>query len=451
MSRDRPVVTADDAAHYAYAREGNAHALYRYEGPRADLRGAYLRLLKRASTREDTGAWRCHPIDALVWNLDETTATWAAADARVRDAFFAIERDDRDASTSCAPSSWRDDLGVVRVERDALCALVDATMAADAFETARRGGRDGRTASARETVGQLSENAAETSEVFRRDEGDGTCVVEIKPKSFVGMMIEGRRTWRFRGHQRLKTRRGERAETSAYWPIDLLGDDDAVERACEALMRCPQNNLRIMRGGKTLVDDAGARVDDDDDDDARETLATVSRLLPRIVRDARDVFAFLFDRQRRGGDDDPATFRAVQELVRARTARRTNASLAPDVVDALRDFSLAQTAKDCGVLFTVRLRITDDDVRALAPPTRALSYTDTNGRARVCAYRPQIIDASLKSFAKTESWTRLAEDIAAAVDVDADGDRGREFSREMFETRPVVDLIRRLANDRAME
>ena len=159
MSRDRPVVTADDAAHYAYAREGNAHALYRYEGPRADLRGAYLRLLKRASTREDTGAWRCHPIDALVWNLDETTTTWAAADARVRDAFFAIERDDRDASTSCAPSSWRDDLGVVRVERDALCALVDATMAADAFETARRGGRDGRTASARETVGQLSENA----------------------------------------------------------------------------------------------------------------------------------------------------------------------------------------------------------------------------------------------------------------------------------------------------
>ena len=224
MSLDRPVVTADDAAHYAYAREGNAHALYRYEGPRADLRGAYLRLLKRASTREDAGAWRCHPIDALVWNLDETTATWAAADARVRDAFFAIERDDRDASTSCAPSSWRDDLGVVRVERDALCALVHATTAADAFETARREGRDGRTASARETVGQLSENAAETSEVFRRDEGDGTCVVEMKPKSFVGMMIEGRRTWRFRGHQRLKTRRGERAETSAYWPIDLLGD-----------------------------------------------------------------------------------------------------------------------------------------------------------------------------------------------------------------------------------
>ena len=82
------------------------------------------------------------------------------------------------------------------------------------------------------------------------------------------------------------------------------------------------------------------------------------------------------------------------------------------------------------------------------PPPRA---DVAAGRARVCAYRPQIIDASLKSFAKTESWTRLAEDIAAAVDVGADGDRGREFSREIFETRPVVDLIRRLANDRAME
>ena len=50
-----------------------------------------------------------------------------------------------------------------------------------------------------------------------------------------------------------------------------------------------------------------------------------------------------------------------------------------------------------------------------------------------------------------QAQLKYAEDIAAAVDVDADGDRGREFSREMFETRPVVDLIRRLANDRAME
>ena len=50
---------------------------------------------------------------------------------------------------------------------------------------------------------------------------------------------------------------------------------------------------------------------------------------------------------------------------------------------------------------------------------------------------------------------RFAAQLAAAGlrvnEVDADGDRGREFSREMFETRPVVDLIRRLANDRAME
>ena len=245
MSRDRPVVTADDAAHYAYAREGNAHALYRYEGPRADLRGAYLRLLKRASTREDTGAWRCHPIDALVESRRDNRDVGGGRRAR-RDAFsqsgtMTAARVDVVRAVVVERRSRRRSSGTRRA-----CALVHATMAADAFETARRGGRDGRTASARETVGQLSENAAETSEVFRRDEGDGTCVVEIKPKSFVGMMIEGRRTWRFRGHQRLKTRRGERAETSAYWPIDLLGDDDAVERACEALL-CPQNNLRITR------------------------------------------------------------------------------------------------------------------------------------------------------------------------------------------------------------
>ena len=449
MSPRRHRVTADDAAHYAYAREGNAHALYRYTGPRDHLRGAYLRLLKRASTREDDEAWRCHPIDALVWNLDETTATWATVDARVRDAFFSQITTDGEASTT-APSSWRDDVGVVRLEPAAMRALVDATTRADAFDTAKKRGRDGRTASARETVGQLSEIAAETSEVFRRDDGDGadaTCVVELKPKSFVGMTVRGRRVWRFRAHQRLKTRRGERAETSAYWPVDLLGDDDAVERACEALMRCPQNNLRITaRGGSAMVDDGGTRADDDD---ARETLETMLRLLPRIVRDARDVFEFLFDRQRRGGDDDPATFRAIHECVQARMNRRPSASDATADVDALRDFALAQTAKDCGVLFTVRLRITDDDVRALAPPVRVLPYTDTTGRARVCAYRPQIIDASLKSFAKTEAWTRLAEDIAAAVDVDADGDRGREFSRKLFEARPVVDIVRSLASERA--
>jgi len=448
MSPRHPlVVTADDAAHYAYAREGNAHALYRYTGPRDHLRGAYLRLLKRASTREEDETWRCHPIDALVWNLDETTATWATVDARVRDAFFSQTTDD--ASTT-APSVWRDDVGVVRLEPAASRALVDATTRADAFETAKKRGRDGRTASARETVGQLSEIAAETSEVFRRDDGDGadaTCVVELKPKSFVGMTVRGRRVWRFRAHQRLKTRRGERTETSAYWPVDLLGDAAAVERACEALLRCPQNNLRInARGGRVSVDDGGTRADDAD---ARETLETMSRLLPLIVRDARDVFEFLFDRQRRGGDDDPATFRAIHECVQARTNRRPSASDATVDVDALRDFALAQTAKDCGVLFTVRLRITDDDVRALAPPLRALPYTDTTGRARVCVYRPQIIDASLKSFAKTEAWTRLAEDVAAAVDVDADGDRGREFSRKLFDARPIVDIVRRLASDRA--
>jgi len=39
-------ITADDVAHYAYAREGNAHVVFRYTGPRPELRGALLRLLK---------------------------------------------------------------------------------------------------------------------------------------------------------------------------------------------------------------------------------------------------------------------------------------------------------------------------------------------------------------------------------------------------------------------
>ena len=33
-------ITADDVAHYAYAREGNAHVVFRYTGPRPERRGA---------------------------------------------------------------------------------------------------------------------------------------------------------------------------------------------------------------------------------------------------------------------------------------------------------------------------------------------------------------------------------------------------------------------------
>ena len=104
----------------------------------------------------------------------------------------------------------------------------------------------------------------------------------------------------------------------------------------------------------------------------------------RIVRDARDVFAFLFDRQRRGGDDDPATFRAVQELVRARTARRTNASLAP--ASSTRAARLLPRANRQGLRRALHRSITHHRrrrSRARASHARAVVHRHQRPRARV--------------------------------------------------------------------
>lgn len=85
-------ITADDVAHYAYAREGNAHVVFRYTGPRPELRGALLRLLKTPAGARGDRAWRCHTVDALVWGADRDEASWTTLDAAARDAFFAKDR-----------------------------------------------------------------------------------------------------------------------------------------------------------------------------------------------------------------------------------------------------------------------------------------------------------------------------------------------------------------------
>ena len=196
-------VTADDVAHYAYAREGNAHVVFRYTGPRPELRGALLRLLKTPAGGRGDRAWRCHAVDALVWGADRDEASWTTLDAAARDAFFA------DAPTTSGRAGWRDDRAVARVDGDALNMLALKMTRDAAREAARAEGRDGRVANAAEAFGQLSEVAAETSHVFE-DDAENAWVIEIKPKSFVGAIVDGRRAWRFPAHQRLKVARGER-------------------------------------------------------------------------------------------------------------------------------------------------------------------------------------------------------------------------------------------------
>lgn len=414
-------ITADDVAHYAYAREGNAHVVFRYTGPRPELRGALLRLLKTPAGARGDRAWRCHTVDALVWGADRDEASWTTLDAAARDAFFA------NAPTTSGRAGWRDDRAVVRVDGDALNALALKTTRDAAHETARAEGRDGRVANAAEAFGQLSEVAAETSRVFE-DDVENAWVIEIKPKSFVGAIVNGRRAWRFPAHQRLKVARGEREAASSYVPVDLLGGDADVRRACEALMACPQNNLRVTRGARVFVDARGVTADAD-------VVSTLSRVLPNLVMNAREVFEFIFHHQLRGGDDAVKTYRDVHELCERLNATRQRAGeVSEDLLERLRSFVLGQMAKDCSVLFTVTFDVNVSDIESRGDDlVRFATFVDANGATRACAYRAQIIDASLKSLAKTSAWLRLAEDIDASCVADADADDSRrDFVNALF-------------------
>lgn len=413
-------VTADDVAHYAYARDGNAHVVFRYTGPRPELRGALLRLLKTPAGGRGDRAWRCHAVDALVWGADRDEASWTTLDAAARDAFFA------DAPTTSGRAGWRDDRAVARVDGDALNMLALKMTRDAAREAARAEGRDGRVANAAEAFGQLSEVAAETSHVFE-DDAENAWVIEIKPKSFVGAIIDGKRAWRFPAHQRLKVARGERTSASSYVPVDLLGGDADVRRACEALMARPQNNLRVTRGARVLVDARGVTADAD-------VVSTLSRVLPNLVMDARDVFEFIFHHQLRGGDDAVKTYRDVHESVeRLSAACQRAGEVSDDLLERLRLFVLSQMAKDCSVLFTVTFDVNVSDIDSSGDDfVRFATFIDANGATRTCAYRAQIIDASLKSLAKTSAWLRLAEDIDASYVVDDGDDARRDFVNALF-------------------
>ena len=414
-------ITADDVAHYAYAREGNAHVVFRYTGPRPELRGALLRLLKTPAGARGDRAGRWHTVDARVWGADRDEASWTTLDAAARDAFFA------NAPTTSGRAGWRDDRAVVRVDGDALNALALKTTRDAAHETARAEGRDGRVANAAEAFGQLSDVAAETSRVFE-DDVDNAWVIEIKPKSFVGAIVNGRRAWRFPAHQRLKVARGEREAASSYVPVDLLGGDADVRRACEALMACPQNNLRVTRGARVFVDARGVTADAD-------VVSTLSRVLPNLVMNAREVFEFIFHHQLRGGDDAVKTYRDVHELCERLNATRQRAGeVSEDLLERLRSFVLGQMAKDCSVLFTVTFDVNVSDIESRDDDlVRFATFVDANGATRACAYRAQIIDASLKSLAKTSAWLRLAEDIDASCVADADADDSRrDFVNALF-------------------
>ena len=209
--------------------------------------------------------------------------------------------------------------------------------------------------------------------------------------------------------------------------MDLLGGDADVRRACEALMARPQNNLRVTRGARVLVDARGVTADAD-------VVSTLSRVLPNLVMDARDVFEFIFHHQLRGGDDAVKTYRDVHESVeRLSAACQRAGEVSDDLLERLRLFVLSQMAKDCSVLFTVTFDVNVSDMDSSGDDfVRFATFIDANGATRTCAYRAQIIDASLKSLAKTSAWLRLAEDIDASYVVDDGDDARRDFVNALF-------------------
>jgi inositol-pentakisphosphate 2-kinase len=392
-------VTGEDARAYAYVAQGNAHCVFEYSGPRRELSDAYLRLRKRRKGGTN-GPWRPTRVDALVWDLDEATSSWTDFDAVARREFF--KRCDDNVSSSVISRFAEENEPIVVVTEDALETLVGVMSRDDKFTGECR--RDGRVVSVDENFGQLSRVAAK-SEYFR--DAAAIYTVEIKPKSGVPIVTEdGRTTSRYRLHQKLKVARGERAEESAYDPLDLFSADETrTRRAVDALFACPQNNLRICRDGVVIFDEATR-----DAANARDAIAEMRDLVPKLVRNASDVFDFILTKQRL----DALGYAAAHDLVTELTSGTT--TITSDTIQSLRDFIVAQIAKDCAVVFTIRL----DRIRPAArPPARVrVVHHPTDGAdasdAPIASFEAQIIDVSGKSLSKTFDWLTLNRDILDA-------------------------------------
>ena len=387
-------VTGKDARAYAYVAQGNAHCVFEYSGPRRELSDAYLRLRKRRKGGLN-GPWRPTRIDALVWHLDEATSSWTDFDAVARREFF--KRDD--ASSSVISRFAEEDEPIVAVTEDALETLV-GIMSSDAKFTSESR-RDGRVVCVDENFGQLSRVAAK-SEYFR--DAAPIYTVEIKPKSGVPIVAkDGKTTSRYRLHQKLKVARGERAEESAYDPLDLFSADETrIRRAVDALFACPQNNLRICRDGVVIFDETtrGAA-------NASDAIADMRNLVPKLVRNASDVFDFILTKQRL----DALGYATAHDIVTELTddTKKTN-SITSDAIQSLRDFIVAQIAKDCAVVFTIRLDRASSSAR---PPNRVrvVNHPTDNGDDGIASFEAQIIDVSGKSLSKTFDWLTLNRDI----------------------------------------
>lgn len=235
--------------------------------------------------------------------------------------------------------------------------------------------------------------------------------VELKPKwcflpdaAVVADAPIKARVCRFCMHQRLKLARGEIDRVSAFCPIALSSDDPAAVRgAVDALLRTPQNNLRLFFDGRPLgAVDGGEIAQQLVDERDGSLVPAVARAVDAVLGGAGDARARLCDAvacvlletevlrdigavQRLGGGDVSAVLR-----------RRDDAEL-------LEQFMTGSALKDCSVMLT------------LSGARGAVGFGALQRLPRVAA-RVAIVDVEQKSVDDVERYAQLDRDIVACAE-----------------------------------
>lgn len=237
--------------------------------------------------------------------------------------------------------------------------------------------------------------------------------VELKPKwcflpdaAAVDAPIKSR-VCRFCMHQRLKLARGDIERVSEFCPIALSSADPArVRAAVDALLRTPQNNLRLFFDGQPLGAVDGGEIAQQLVDERDGSL------LPAVARAVDDALGDGGDARRRLCDVvacvliESAVLQdigAVQQLgggdVSAVMRRRDDAEL-------LEQFMTGSVFKDCSVMLSL-CRAGD---AALPAGFGALQ------RLAGLAARVAIVDVEQKSVADVERYAQLDREIVACAE-----------------------------------
>ena len=245
---------------------------------------------------------------------------------------------------------------------------------------------------------------------------------------------------RYQLHQALKLEQNRIDRRSAYDPLDLFSNDSSrMQRAVEALMECPQNNLAVFLGGVRVQPEEAARGLDRACEilqcgsmaclaSAVQSILAWEGILRDLLRmqtlceyDVHAVEALL--RQMLDGDQKRiGEGRALGEnggSVDGTTAflERMAASSEAARLDVLADYCTSATAKDCSILVSMT-RETFNDMN-----TSGVRRDDRIKQGnRPCelgllggiAYRVTVVDLDKKSLKKLKAHKQLDENIMRA-------------------------------------